>query len=90
MHQRTIMPVAIQSEKQPLSNRQVAQAARLKLLSLSFSELNSIVCEFHEGVLTLRGKVNSFFLRQVAYSAVTQVPGVEEVCDRLEVAYPRK
>jgi osmotically-inducible protein OsmY len=64
-------------------------AARRRLEALSFPQLRKIVCEYYEGVLTLRGKLNSFYLRQIAFSAVKNVAGVEEVADRLEVVQPR-
>ena len=71
------------------NGQQITLAAHRKLSALAFPQLKTIVCEFHEGNLTLRGKVNSFFLRQMAYAAVKHVAGVEEVCDRLEVVHPR-
>lgn len=67
----------------------IAIAARQKLASLSFPELRSVKCAYHEGVLTLRGEVNRFFLRQMALSAARSVPGVDEVVDELQVCNER-
>jgi osmotically-inducible protein OsmY len=40
-------------------------------------------------VLTLRGQVSSFYLKQVAQTVVRKLPGVEECVNRIEVALPR-
>ncbi len=54
----------------------------------SYPELWRITCEFHEGVLTLRGVVGSYSLKQMALQAVADVVGVHEVANRLDVLYP--
>ena len=51
-----------------------------------YHELHLVSCEFHEGILTLRGRVSSFHLKQVAQELVRQMDGAEEVNNRLEVA----
>jgi osmotically-inducible protein OsmY len=66
----------------------VIGAAHYRLRLLSYPQLRRIACEFHEGVLTLRGVVGSYFLKQVAHRTVKTVIGVEVVADRLEVRYP--
>jgi osmotically-inducible protein OsmY len=45
-----------------------------------------IECYDHEGVVTLRGRVPSYYLKQVAQELVGRVPGVEVVSNHLEVA----
>jgi len=47
-----------------------------------------ITFDFHGGVLTLRGIVSSFFLKQLAHVLVANIQGVDEVANRLEVRYP--
>ena len=44
-----------------------------------------ISCEYHEGVLTLRGSVPSFYLKQVLQSILKDVPGVERIDNRVDV-----
>lgn len=67
---------------------QILNEADSRLRHSSYPQLWRIVCEFHEGVLTLRGIVDSFFLKQLAFAAVASVQGVQEVSDRLEVRQP--
>ena len=53
-----------------------------------YHELHLILRDFHEGVLTLRGRVSSFYLKQVARELIRRLDGAEEVNNRLEVAIP--
>lgn len=47
--------------------------------------LRGVCCSFHEGVLTLRGRVSSFYQVQLALALATQTPGVEEVVNHIQV-----
>jgi len=42
-------------------------------------------CSFCDGVLTLHGRVSSYYLRQTALALLVEVQGVEEIIDRVEV-----
>ena len=67
--------------------KQVVQAeAQSRLRKSGYHELHVVSCEFHEGVLTLRGRVSSFYLKQVAQEVIRRLDGAEEVNNRLEVA----
>jgi hypothetical protein len=67
-------PLVIQSEAQ----------SRLK--ESGYRELESVSCEFREGVLTLRGRIPSFYLKQVAQTLLRELDIVGEIHNRLEVA----
>ena len=66
----------------------VQAAAQSRLRKSGYHELHVVSCEFHEGVLTLRGRVSSFYLKQVAQEVIRRLEGAEEVNNRLEVAAP--
>jgi len=69
--------------------KQAVQAeAQSRLRKSGYHELHVVSCEFHEGVLTLRGRVSSFYLKQVAQEVIRRLEGAEEVNNRLEVAAP--
>ena len=70
------------SKERPL----VQAEAQSRLRKSGYRELHFVSCEFHEGVLTLRGRVSSFYLKQVAQELIRQLDGAEEVNNRLEVA----
>jgi osmotically-inducible protein OsmY len=66
----------------------VVDAVKQRLGALWYPELRQIACEYHEGVLTLRGVVSSYFMKQMAQSAIQSINGVEAISNRLEVLYP--
>ena len=67
--------------------KQAVQAeAQSRLRKSGYHELHIVSCEFHEGVLTLRGQVSTFHLKQVAQTIVRRLEGVGEINNRLEVA----
>ena len=70
-----------------VKERPLIQAeAQSRLRTSGYHELQLVSCEFHEGVLTLRGRVSSYYLKQVAQELIRQLDGAEEVNNRLEVA----
>ncbi len=66
----------------------VQAEAQSRLRTSGYHELQLISCEFHEGVLTLRGQVSTFYLKQVAQTLIRDLHGVGEINNRLEVALP--
>jgi len=66
----------------------VQAEAQSQLRKSGYYELHVVSCDFHEGVLTLRGRVSSFHLKQVAQELMRQLDGAEEVNNRLEVVAP--
>jgi hypothetical protein len=63
--------------------------ARSRLRKSGYHELHLIACDFHESVLTLRGRVPTFCLKQVAQTLFGELEGVGEINNRLEVVAPR-
>ena len=55
------------------------------LRSSSYLSLRRLSCEYHEGVLTIRGRVATFYLKQVAQSLLGRLEGVEEINNLVEV-----
>lgn len=44
-----------------------------------------IVCDFDDGILTLRGRLPSFYLKQILQSIVKDVPGIARVNNQVDV-----
>jgi len=59
-----------------------------QLRSSPYFALRDIHCEYREGVLTLQGHLPTHYLRQVALNVVSEVAGVTEIVDRIEVKVP--
>lgn len=63
----------------------VASHAEMGLRRSSYRELRGISCYFHEGVLTLRGRLPSYYLKQVAQTLVVRTVAHCAVVNRIEV-----
>jgi osmotically-inducible protein OsmY len=67
------------------SGHRPVRQAESGLRQSTHSELRRVRCEFHEGALVLRGRVSSFYLKQLAQTLAAATPGVQEVVNRIEV-----
>jgi osmotically-inducible protein OsmY len=73
--------------RNPTAEKEAVLAeARLRFEQSPYRELHDIACEFQDGVMTLRGRVPSCFLKQIAQSTVFSMERVEVIDNRLEVA----
>jgi osmotically-inducible protein OsmY len=59
-----------------------------RLRNSAYLELRNISCDIHEGVLTLRGRVPSYHLKQLAQALVHEIEGVLELNNQLDVVAP--
>ncbi len=65
-----------------------ADLAQSKLAVSPYLPLRTLTCDSHEGVLALRGQVDTYYLKQMAQTLVRDVPGVEEVNNQVQVVRP--
>ena len=63
----------------------ILHAAESRLKNSQYAALKHVWCEFHDGVLILRGRLCSHYLKQIAQSLVQDLEGVEEVANYIEV-----
>ena len=80
-----------------LKNKQQRKPAptRIKIEQLARQELDrhyhfrgrvdGFQFEYHEGVLTVRGRVPTFYLKQLLQTALKRVDGVERINNRVDV-----
>jgi hypothetical protein len=78
----TILPLPAQAPAN------VGALAQQKLHKSPYYFLKRVSCEYHEGVLTLRGRVPFARLKDCAESIVWRVDGIEAVVNCLEVGDP--
>jgi osmotically-inducible protein OsmY len=67
----------------------VERRAAARLRRSPYPEVHRVACEFHEGVLTLRGRVPSYYLKQIAQTAVLEMEGIDEINNQVEVVAPQ-
>lgn len=87
--ERTGRPRQTQSSRSALrmltSDTAIETDAANRLRQSPYAEIRGVACEVREGVLILRGRVTSFFHKQVALATVRQLGSVEQVRNDLEV-----
>lgn len=65
---------------------QVSEAAQIQLQHSPYRTIRRVACNFHDGVLTLRGHVPTFHHKQLAQTAVAGLRGVNHVDNQIEVS----
>ena len=66
-------------------SQRVASLATRRLEETGLRILSAVLCDFHEGVLILRGRVPSYYMKQIAQTAVRGLTQVQRIDNRLEV-----
>jgi len=64
----------------------VETKAQHLLAQSNYLALRRLRCEFHDGSLVLNGRVPTYYLKQVAQTIVRQLPGVQQIENRVDVA----
>ncbi|MBX3415158.1 MAG: hypothetical protein KF708_20910 [Pirellulales bacterium] len=65
--------------------RQLEKAARACLAGSGYAVLRQVKCEYHQGTLTLRGRVPSYYLKQIAQAKVLSCVGIMRIENSLQV-----
>jgi hypothetical protein len=63
----------------------VEERATRLLRHAAYAPLTALRCDFHDGVLTVRGRVPSFHLKQIAQVLLRDVEGVGVIDNRVDV-----
>jgi osmotically-inducible protein OsmY len=66
-------------------SKSASEAALARLRGSSYAPLRRVRCEFDQGALVLRGRLATFFHKQLAQELVADVNGVERVINHIEV-----
>jgi len=67
----------------------IGEFAQSQLRQSAYFALRDIRCACEDGVLTLCGRLPSYYLKQMAQALVTNVEGVSSVVNRIEVMTSR-
>ena len=59
--------------------------ARRRLAACPYAALKNISCRTDNGALVLRGRVGSFYLKQLAQEIVRKAEGVSKIINQLKV-----
>jgi hypothetical protein len=66
----------------------ILEGAESCLRSNPYLALKNVTCDYREGVLTLRGCLPSYYLKQIAQTAVARVAGEARIVNEIEVVAP--
>jgi len=71
---------------QRTSSHELAKAASKRLKSTCYPSIRGLSCECDDrGVLYLRGRLSSYYQKQLAQEAVADLPGIVEIVNQAEV-----
>jgi len=71
----------------PPSDCEMRNNIKIAIELSGYSEVRKLVFTVERGVVTVRGRLASFYLCQVALEGVKRVPGVDRVKNHIEVVY---
>jgi osmotically-inducible protein OsmY len=63
----------------------IAKQAQELLHTSPYKPIHRVACAFQDGMLVLRGRLQTFFHKQLAQEAVARVDGVRQVVNEIEV-----
>lgn len=69
-------------------NGDIAEAAQDRLAFSAYPGLSSLSCDCYDGILLLRGRVSSYYQKQMAQEAVRHVAGIRELVNLVQVIVP--
>lgn len=68
----------------------IESQAHAELRNSAYAPVRHVSCEFHEGVLTMRGQLPSYYLKQIAQSVLLhRLEGTAVINNRVEVVAER-
>ena len=80
-----VLRMSNQTERKTSPPRAIAAIAEARFRANSHMALRGISCKADQGVLVLEGHLSTFFLKQLAQEIVTNIEGVVQVVNHIEV-----
>jgi osmotically-inducible protein OsmY len=80
-----VCPSGLSTAPRPAPAQQIAEGAENCLRHNSYLALKNVQCECDEGVLTLRGCLPTYYLKQMAQAVVARIEGVQRIVNEIEV-----
>jgi hypothetical protein len=65
---------------------EVAKAVTKCLRKSPYSDIRNLSCDYDHGVLVLRGRLASYYEKQLAQIVVGKLPGIAQLVNEIEVA----
>jgi hypothetical protein len=75
----------VQTNSPELVRQEVVETAEQRLRNSTYGELRNVFCSYSGGILTLHGRVSSFYMKQLAQALLAGLDNVGDLNNRLEV-----
>jgi osmotically-inducible protein OsmY len=85
---QAVRPTGTLALPRPNPPQRILEGAENCLRSNAYLALKNVTCDYHEGVLTLRGCLPTYYLKQIAQTAVARVAGGARIVNEIEVVSP--
>jgi osmotically-inducible protein OsmY len=72
-------------EKDPVTSTKILENVKRRLQESPYGFQRRVDAVFENGIITLRGRVPTFFLKQTAQALVAKVDGVSQVVNLVDV-----
>lgn len=69
-----------------LDTDSLADEADRVLSESAYPDLRRLQCECHDGIISIRGRLPSYFLKQMAQTIVSRIHGVRRVSNQINVS----
>jgi osmotically-inducible protein OsmY len=69
----------------PICPTSVERLAKSRLAETGYPRLKTVECSFQNGTMTLRGRVPSYYQKQLAQEALRKVTHVRQLINHIEV-----
>jgi osmotically-inducible protein OsmY len=79
-----VCPIVESISRSP-EDEEITSLAQQQIRQGSYLQLRHLSCEVIDGCVTLGGVLGSYWLKQVAQSAVQRVPGIQRVRNEIVV-----
>ncbi len=76
---------ALTADENPGHHARIAEAATESLQNSPYHAVRTVLCEWDNGVLFLRGHLSSFYYKQVAQETVARIKGLTSLVNEVEV-----
>lgn len=63
----------------------IEEFAKIRLQHSPYRAIRRIRCSFQDGVLTLHGQVPTYHYKQLAQTAICDIPGVRQIVNAIDV-----
>ncbi|HLN28577.1 MAG TPA: BON domain-containing protein [Gemmataceae bacterium] len=82
------MPLFDVGDGEPEIHVRIKELAEGRLRSHPHLALKNICCDYLDGVLSLRGRLPTYYLKQLAQEAVAELEGVDRTDNQIQVVMP--